>query len=109
MLDQNLEMSLLFDFYGELLSPRQRDVMRLYHEENLSLSEIAGEFEVSRAAIYDSLKKAEKSLSGYEEKLGLVDRFVKTSQAIGKIDKIIDELNDPRLDEVKKIIDDLEG
>lgn len=133
MLDQNLEASLLFDFYGELLSPRQRQVMSLYHEENLSLAEIAAEFEISRAAVHDSLKKAEKALSEYEEKLGLVARFVKTSEAIAEIDKIIDELTSEakngggcqnakqrgaagfdddiskNLQKIKKIIDELEG
>lgn len=120
MIDQNLQASLLFDFYGELLSKRQQEVMNLYHEENLSLAEIAAEFDISRAAVYDSLKKAEKALSQYEEKLGLVERFMKTSQAIEKIDKIIDEMKaepastlqfepDARLDKIKKIIDKIEG
>lgn len=133
MLDQNLEASLLFDFYGELLSPRQREVMSLYHEENLTLAEIAAEFGISRAAVHDSLKKAEKALSEYEEKLGLVARFVKTSEAIAEIDRIIDEVTSgaenggecrnanqrseagfdddisKNLQKIKKIIDELEG
>lgn len=109
MLDTNLQASLLFDFYGQLLSPRQQEVMSLYHEENLSLAEIAEEFGISRAAVHDSLKKAEKALSQYEEKLGLVARFVKTSQAIEKIDKIIDEMeSNDKLKEIKSIIDKLE-
>ena len=108
-MDRSLQASLLFDFYGELLSPRQKEVMSLYHEENLSLAEIANEYGITRAAVHDSLKKAENALSGYEEKLGLVERFLKTTTAIEKIDKIIDELGDPRLEEIKKIIDELEG
>ncbi len=117
MLDRITETSLLYDFYGQLLSPRQQEVVSLYHEENLSLAEIADEFEISRAAVYDSLKKAEKSLNQYEEKLGLVSRFVKASDAIEKIDEIIEDLtrkhgDDAKLGkelaQVKKIIDDLE-
>ena len=49
--------------------------MELYHEENLSLAEIAEEFEISRQGVHDALHKAEKSLESYEEKLGLVRRF----------------------------------
>ncbi|MCQ2551218.1 MAG: YlxM family DNA-binding protein [Clostridia bacterium] len=109
MLDKYLQTSLLFDFYGQLLSKRQREVMSLYHEENLSLAEIAAEFNITRAAVFDSLKKAQKALEDYEEKLGLVERFVKTREAIEKIDEIIDGLKDERLKEVKKIIDELEG
>lgn len=109
MLDTNLEASLLFDFYGQLLSPRQQEVMSLYHEENLSLAEIAEEFSISRAAVHDSLKKAEKALAQYEEKLGLVARFVKTNQAIEKIDEIIDGMeSNEKLEEIKSIIDKLE-
>lgn len=117
MLDKVTETSLLYDFYGQLLSPRQQEVVSLYHEENLSLAEIAQEFGISRAAVHDSLKKAEKALNQYEEKLGLVSRFVKVSDAIESIDGLIDDITakvgeDPKLAtelaQVKKIIDGLE-
>lgn len=89
-----LETSLLYDFYGQLLTNRQKEVMSLYHEENLSLSEIAEEFGISRAAVHDSLKKAEKALLSYEEKLGLVERFEKTGEAMRSIDSMIGKLMD---------------
>lgn len=54
------ENSLLYDFYGQLLSKRQQEVMALYHEENYSLSEIAEEFGISRQAVHDTLKKQDK-------------------------------------------------
>ena len=73
--------SLLYDFYGRLLTEKQREVMRLYHEENLSLSEIAQEFSISRQGVHDSLKNAEKALVGYEEKLGLVEKFMRSNAA----------------------------
>ena len=84
--------SLLYDFYGQLLSSRQQEVMALYHEENLSLSEIAAEFGISRQAVHDTLKKAEQALTEYEDKLGLVERFESSKRVIAGIDEKIDEL-----------------
>lgn len=86
------ENSLLYDFYGQLLSRRQQEVMALYHEENLSLSEIAEEFGISRQAVHDTLKKAELALGEYEAKLGLVARLARSKEAISGIDRRIDEL-----------------
>lgn len=117
MLDKITETSLLYDFYGQLLTERKRQVMELYHEENCSLAEIAEDFGISRAAVHDSLKSAEKSLREYEEKLGLVRRFVKSSEAIGKIDQMIAKLSSKyddnpelvkELDKIKKVIDKME-
>ncbi len=117
MLDQITEASLLYDFYGNLLTERKRQVMELYHEENLSLSEIASEFGISRAAVYDSLKSAEKSLSDYESKLGLIARFLKREAVIADIAGIIDGLSEKysddsqlseSLSEIKDIISELE-
>lgn len=84
------ENSLLYDFYGQLLSRRQQEVMALYHEENLSLSEIAEEFGISRQAVHDTLKKAEQALAGYEQKLGLVGKLIASKKAITEIDEKID-------------------
>lgn len=115
-MDKIAEASLLFDFYGQLLTDKQRQVMELYHEENLSLSEIASEFEISRQAVHDTLKKAEQALNDYEEKLGLVEKFVDTEEVVSKIDNEIDEIigitDDEkvigRLEKIKKIILSLE-
>ena len=63
--------SLLYDFYGRLLTEKQREVMRLYHEENLSLSEIAQEFSISRQGVHDSLKMQRRHLSDMRKSLDL--------------------------------------
>jgi predicted DNA-binding protein YlxM (UPF0122 family) len=55
-IDEITQASLLYDFYGQLLSRRQKEVMELYHEENLTLSEIASEFDISRQGVHDALK-----------------------------------------------------
>ncbi|MDD6311263.1 MAG: YlxM family DNA-binding protein [Firmicutes bacterium] len=108
--------SLLYDFYGALLTKRQREVMELYNDENLSLAEIASEFGISRQGVYDALKNGAKALEDYESKLGLVKKFSASSQAIDEIDRkldtIIDRTSDEdvirELNEVKSIIDNLE-
>ena len=92
MIDKVTEASLLFDFYGNLLSDRKRQVMELYYGEDLSLSEIADEFQISRSAVHDSLKSAEKSLEKYEAKLGLMKRFLQREDAIREIEGIISQL-----------------
>lgn len=117
MMDSVTEASLLYDFYGQLLTKRKQEVMELYHEENLSLAEIAEEFGISRAAVHDSLKSAEKSLKEYEEKLGLVSKLMQSNEAIARIDSMLRELSqrykDNRdlvdgLEEIKSVIDGLE-
>ena len=108
--------SLLYDFYGALLTKRQREVMELYNDENLSLAEIASEFGISRQGVYDALKNGAKAWEDYESKLGLVKKFSASSQAIDEIDRkldtIIDRTSDEgvirELKEVKSIIDNLE-
>ncbi|MGC2872207.1 YlxM family DNA-binding protein [Ihubacter sp. rT4E-8] len=92
MIDKITQASLLYDFYGQLLTRRKQQVMELYHEENLSLAEIAEEFGISRAAVHDSLKSAEKSLAEYETKLGLVARFMESGEAFRRIDRMLDDL-----------------
>jgi len=85
-IDEITRQSLLYDFYGQLLTKRQQQVMELYHGENLSLAEIAEEFGISRQGVHDALRSARKALDGYEEKLGLVGRFLKTETAVQEID-----------------------
>jgi len=92
MIDKFAEISLLYDFYGQLLTKKKQQVIELYHDENMSLAEIADEFGISRAAVHDSLKSAEQALIGYEEKLGLAARFMETREAIAAIDEKIDSL-----------------
>ena len=89
-MDKIAETSLLYDFYGQLLTEKQRQVMSLYHEENLTLSEIADEFGISRQGVSDALRNAVRALNEYERKLGLVEKLQKTNQAIAEIDSIID-------------------
>lgn len=87
-----VEISMLYDFYEPLLTDRQREIMRLYFEDDYSLGEIGDNMNISRQAVHDTIKKAEKSLHEYEEKLGLVRRYFEAEKACHEINRIIDEL-----------------
>lgn len=84
--------SLLYDFYGGLLTEHKREIMELYHEEDLSLAEIAMHFDISRAAVHDALKSGERQLERYEKELGLVREMIKREEAKSKILSIINNL-----------------
>ena len=80
-----LEMTLLFDYYGELLTERQQMCFDLYHNQDLSLSEIAQELQVSRQGVYDNLNRAETLLRNMEEKTGCVRRALQNRKVVGII------------------------
>lgn len=112
--------SLLYDFYGSLLTDKQREVMELYHEENYSIVEIAKELNVSKQAVYENLKKSDRILREYEAKLGLMWSLLESRELIGSIQNRIDELMDsPELDkdgevrkglmDIREMISGLEG
>lgn len=96
--EKTIQIAMLYDFYGELLTPRQKEVLQYYYEENYSLSETAEELGVSRQAVHDTIHKAEKALRSYEQKLGLVERFKRTEadtqRAVEELDQIIGYLTD---------------
>ena len=73
--EKRAEISMLFDFYSALLTPRQKQIAEMYYAEDMSLSEIAEETGITRQGVRDALKKAENQLFDTEEKLGLVKRF----------------------------------
>ncbi len=83
------EITLLLDFYSALLTPRQKQIAELYYAEDMSLSEIAEEMEITRQGVRDALKKAENQLYDTEDKLGLVKRFQQSHQ---RFEFIIDRL-----------------
>ncbi|MCR5134345.1 MAG: YlxM family DNA-binding protein [Clostridiales bacterium] len=88
-MDKFTRIGSLYEFYGALLSKRQREATALYYEENCSLAEIAEEFGISRQGVYDALHSAEKALEGYEEKLGLVHRFEEQDEKLAGIQQML--------------------
>ena len=73
---KNLKISLLYDFYGSVLSDTQKNVIEMYYNEDLSLSEIAEHAGISRQGVRDSIVRAEEHLLFLEEKLGLYEKSV---------------------------------
>jgi len=88
------EMALLADFYGPLLTKKQRNVWDLHYEQDLSLAEIAEIENISRQAIYDLLKRTERILAEYEDKLGLVQRFWTEREKLMEVQALMQGLNE---------------
>ncbi len=82
---KNLDISVLLDFYGDMLTEKQREVIGFYYNEDLSLAEI-GDFEgITRQGVRDSIKRGEAVLLEMEERLGLAKRFRQMQDGIAKI------------------------
>ena len=80
-----LEMCLLFDFYGAMLTPRQQEIFDLYYNDDLSLSEISEQMQITRQAVRDALVRSRSAMDELEQRLGLVERFRKNSEALNRI------------------------
>ena len=87
-MEKIVEQGLLYDFYGELLTRHQQEIYESVVYENLSLGEIAEAEGVSRQAVHDIVKRCDKTLSGYEEKLKLVARFESIREKIAQINEL---------------------
>lgn len=84
---KNLEISILLDYYGQMLTEKQREVAQLYYNEDLSLAEIAQFANITRQGVRDSIKRAEGTLLEMEERLGLARKFRVYRQ---KLEQIVD-------------------
>jgi predicted DNA-binding protein YlxM (UPF0122 family) len=92
MLDKINRYALLFDFYGGLLTDRQQEFFELYYHQDWSLGEIADYFQISRPAVHDLIKRAEKQLDNYEEKLKLIEKFVKIDADLFRLTEDMEKL-----------------
>lgn len=90
-MEKFVEQSLLYDFYGELLTDHQKEIYEEYILNNLSLSEIAEERNISRQSVHDLIKRCTKILEDYEEKLHLIDKFNEIKQLVNKINLMTEE------------------
>ena len=85
MKNQTYRMTMLFDFYGEVLTPRQKDFFDLYYNEDLSLAEIAENYGISRQGVRDVIVRAEAIMTDLEDKTGLMKRFMLMQQQVQAI------------------------
>ena len=109
--EQRMRLGRLYDFYGGLLTQRQKNCMELHFFNDLSLGEIAEEYKVSRQAIHDLLKRVEQTLEKYEEQLGLLKRHDAEQATLAKAEKLLGEYmltnKNSQLEKIHKILDEL--
>lgn len=107
-MDKIYEQTMLFDFYGELLTEHQRRVYEDAVYNDLSLGEIAKEQGISRQGVHDLIRRCDKILQDYESKLHLVERFARAKVTVMEIEKIAKEASegqrDPR-DHYRRILE----
>ncbi|MBS4993845.1 MAG: DNA-binding protein [Roseburia sp.] len=90
---EKLELrGMLYDFYGELLTPHQKKIYEDAIVNDLSLSEIANEQGISRQGVHDIIKRCDKALAEYEEKLHLVEKFARIKHMISQINLLTDDV-----------------
>lgn len=113
MKNQAYRMSMLFDFYGDLLTERQKEFYDLYYNEDLSLSEIAENYGISRQGVRDVIVRAEAAMTEIEDKTHIIRRFNQNRKEIAAIDAAADRLlkslddgscTDVMLDEIGRTI-----
>ena len=92
MVDNTLIMTMLFDFFGELLTEKQREYFDLYYNEDFSLSEIAEKAGISLQGVYDTIARAEKLLVEMEQKTCVVERWLAARAEIEHVEEIAREL-----------------
>lgn len=108
MKNQTFRMTMLYDFYGELLTQRQKEFYQLYYDEDLSLAEIAENYGISRQGVRDVIVRAEAYMTEIEDKTGLVRRFMQRTPHLESIETAVEEIKtmnrrlfeDRRLDEL---------
>ena len=106
MEDNTLRRSMLFDFYGELLTEKQREYYDLHFNEDLSLGEIAEQSGISRQGVWDIIRRADKILTETEEKTGLVRRFEQLRRQVDEIEQLVRSAKEGRGD-TDKLLDEV--
>lgn len=110
-IDKLVELSLLYDFYGELLKENQKSIYEDYILNDLSLSEIAEQQGISRQGVHDVVKRCSNQLINYEEKLHLIEKFEQTKQKVSKIKELSEQMMQSQefsyLREVEKLSDSI--
>ena len=85
---KNLEISFLLDFYGDVLTERQREVMEQYYNDDLSLVEIADNFGITRQGVRDSIKRGEGIILDLEQKVGFAARYRAVQQGVAQLESL---------------------
>lgn len=108
-----LEQALLYDFYGELLTEHQKEIYEQFILEDLSLGEIARDAGISRQGVHDLIKRCNKTLQSYEDKLHLVEKFLTIKAKVQDMNQILDSYESTNEDtrklasDIRKISDEI--
>ena len=102
-MEKIVKQGLLYDFYGELLTEHQRAVYEANVYNDMSLSEIAEEYGISRQGVHDLLKRCDGILEGYENKLHLLEKFTSMGNKIKEIQRLAEEAGDDALENISEI------
>ncbi len=106
MLEKTIRLNALYDFYHPLLTLKQQEYMSHYYQDDLTLSEIALECNVSRQAVYDTIRRTEILLEEYEEKLKLYKKFTKRQKLIEQLRHVV--VNNKNRKITQELIEQLE-
>lgn len=106
---KNLNFVYLLDFYGGILNDRQREVLTLYYNDDLSLAEIAEITNISRQGVHDLIKRGEVKLTDAESALGLAERFENIKETVYKIEDLIDKSSISNKKEISALIEILKN
>lgn len=107
-------IGLLLDFYSQLITEKQRSILDMHYNSDYSLGEIAEHLNISRQGVYDNVKRGKALLESYEEKLGLVKKYMANKERVENIFDIISSLdlsnlNTPDKEKVKLVKDGLKA
>ncbi|UUZ95758.1 putative DNA-binding protein [Paenibacillus sp. P25] len=103
-LQKTNRINLLFDFYERLLTEKQQLFLKQYFHDDYSLGEIASEFQISRQAVYEHIKRAESVLEDYESKLQLLAKHEERQQLLLELNRHIGELGSPGREEARRLL-----
>jgi predicted DNA-binding protein YlxM (UPF0122 family) len=108
-LEKTNRVNLLFDFYGQLLTEKQQTFLKYYFHDDYSLGEIAAEFEISRQAVFEHIKRAEALLQDYENKLLLLHKHEERMRHAERIERLLDNPSDVNLPQIRSLLKTMVG
>ena len=102
-----VEQTMLYDFYGELLTEHQKEIYEDVVLQDYSISEVAEEKGISRQGVHDLIRRCDRILAGYEEKLHLVEKFRHANQEVSRIEQLAKESGTQPDEEIARIAREL--
>ncbi len=100
--------TMLYDFYGTMLTDRQREIYEEYYLNDMSFGEIAEQLQISRAAVFDNIKRSDKMLAHYEERLGLIGQYQSNKEVLEQILALTQDANkDVSIDRIRELVQDV--